>query len=268
MGEYAGLITFLVVVAVLGIGGYVGYRTVKKKIRKLSRTMFGTDDFVEGYNRVADQVANSPKSVNSMTRLMEPLIAKDFPDFNWNQFKHRAENMLLSAFRAISDQNLDRLVDADEEVRNQVRSRIGDAQAQGIVEKFENVHIHQTEIANYRKVNGTCVITIQSAVEYYYYKVKDGTLVENKDLGARAEKLLAGSKDRKIQTKYNMELVYIQDPTKVTTNTAVGATCPNCGAPITVLGHKFCEYCGAGVEVINIKVWSLHNFVEVDYNHI
>ena len=56
-----------------------------------------------------------------------------------------------------------------------------------------------------------------------------------------------------------MELVYIQDLSKVGDYaTALGATCPNCGAPITRLGSKFCEYCGTGVIPIDIRVWKLH----------
>ena len=28
----------------------------------------------------------------------------------------------------------------------------------------------------------------------------------------------------------------------------------------TKFGSKFCEYCGSGVEPVNIKVWSLRNY--------
>lgn len=49
---------------------------------------------------------------------------------------------------------------------------------------------------------------------------------------------------------------------------AVGTTCPNCGAPVKNLGAKKCEYCGSYIEPVNIKVWKLQNFHEVDYNHI
>ena len=42
--------------------------------------------------------------------------------------------------------------------------------------------------------------------------------------------------------------------------------CNKCGKEITD-DSKFCEYCGSGVEPVNIKVWSLQNFCEVDYNH-
>ena len=42
----------------------------------------------------------------------------------------------------------------------------------------------------------------------------------------------------------------------------VEVTCPNCGAPITNLGAKFCEYCGAGVVELNVHAWSFENIEE------
>ena len=108
------------------------------------------------------------------------------------------------------------------------------------------------------KRDGRCVISIQSAVEYFYYKTASG-------------KLISGDKEYKKQTRYKMELVYIQDIDMLDNagiGSAVGTTCPNCGAPVRSLGAKKCEYCGSYVEPVNIKVWKLQSFHEVDYNHI
>lgn len=250
-------IFFGVIVGILLVA-LILFFVVKAKLQRVSKEMFGTEDFAEGYNAIANQVASTPKSVNSMTRIMEPQISRDFPEFSWNEFKHRAENMLLSALRAIEMENPDVLMDCDNEVRNQVVNRITDNQLASVIEHYDQTKIHQTEIANYRKANGTCVITIQSAIEYYYYKTAASAIGD--------EKILAGSRTRKKQTKYNMELLYIQDSSVTFTDNAVGTTCPNCGAVVTALGHKYCEFCGAGITPINIKVWSLHNFTEVDYN--
>lgn len=66
------------------------------------------------------------------------------------------------------------------------------------------------------------------------------------------------------QSRYNVDLVYIQnrDLAKGNTDGALGVTCPNCGAPITNLGAKFCEYCGAGVMELNVHAWSFENIEE------
>lgn len=250
IGPYVGLGVFAAVLASFGVGALI----VRNKLREFSRSMFGTDSIADGLNRQADEVANTPKSVSGMTRIFEPQIARDFPDFVWEEFKHKAENMLTSALLAISTGNEDRLEEASEDVRLQVRNRIGSNKAAHVKEAYNNVRIHRTEISNYRKENGKCVITIQSSVEYYHYKVKDESVVE-------------GSKERKQQTKYNMELMYVQDA-DVAEGNAVGTTCPNCGAPIRRLGHMVCEFCGSAVTPVNIKVWTLHKYYEVDYNHV
>lgn len=241
---------FLAVLASIGIG----VLTLRNKIQKFSQAAFGTNSLTEGLNRQADELAATPKSVSGMTRLMEPQIVRDFPDFVWQEFKQRAENMLTTALLAITAEDAGRMEGASEDMRRQVENRIADNQAKGVREVYDNIRIHQTEISNYRKEHGKCVITIQSAVEHYHYKTAEGRVTE-------------GSKERKQQTKYNMELIYIQDADAAAGN-AVGAVCPNCGAPIRNLGNPMCEYCGSAVQLINIKVWSLQNFYEVDYHHV
>ena len=251
--EIIKLLIMLLVIAGVAIAIMTAYRNVKRKLQSFSRALFGTSDFVEGWNRQADMLAETPKSVSSMTRIMEPQIHRDFPEFSWEEFKHKAENMLTSAFLAISANNPGRLVDASEDIKKQVTNIVETNRLNGIGETYSDINIYQTEIANYTKANGKCVITIQSAVGYLHYKTQDGRVID-------------GDKNRKTQTKYNMELVYIQDADLTTLDNAVGTTCPNCGAPVKNLGNKFCEYCGLRITPVNIKVWSLHKFYEVDYN--
>lgn len=246
----------LSVFAVLLIGLTIGALTVRDRVRRFSRALFGTEHLAEGLNRQADMLAETPKSVTGMTRLMEPQIMRDFPDFSWDQFKGKAENMLKSALLSISAADVGKLVpDASEELKQQIENRIQENNAQGVRETFLEIQIHQTEIANYRHEKGKCIIVIQSSVGYYHYKEQSGVVIE-------------GTKERKQQCKYNMELIYIQDVSEYEFDNAVGTLCPHCGAPVVNLGNMYCDYCKSAVIPINIKVWSLHKFYEVDYNHI
>ncbi len=232
---------------------------VVRKIRQASRTLFGVPNFIQGVNQAADRAAETPKSVSSMTRLMEPQIKKDFPDFVWEQFKTKAENLLISVLNAIAFSDITKLdKDASEDVRTKVQNKINTNQASNYREHFYDITIYQTEISNYVKRNGKCIITIQSAVSYYHFVEKYNQLV-------------SGDKNRLCQTKYNMELVYIQDEelaNRMGAGNAIGLNCPNCGAPIKNLGAKFCEFCGLGITPVNTKVWSLHDIREVDYHHV
>ncbi len=205
--------------------------------------------------RQADVLAETPKSVSGMTRIFAPQIERDFPEFSLEQFSNKIENLLVTALAAVTEENAGMLKDVSEELRCQVENQIAGNRREKVRETYAQVRVHQTEVANYRKENGTCVITFQSAVEHYHYKEKDG-------------KLFWGEKERKQQTRYNTELLYIQDEELADSGNAVGTTCPNCGAPITKLGMMYCEYCGLAVTPVNLKVWKLHRYYEVDYHHV
>lgn len=212
-------------------------------------------NFAQHMEENADVLAETPKSVSGMTRIFAPQIQRDFPDFSVEQFKNRAENLLIAALCAVNDENAEELGEVSEELLRQVENQIRGNRQAGVREVYAQIKVHQTEVANYQKSNGTCVITFQSAVEYFHYKEKDGRMIE-------------GDRERKTQTKYNIELMYIQDEKLTGMDNAVGTTCPNCGAPIQNLGNMNCEYCGLAVTPIHLMVWSLHRYYEVDYRHV
>ena len=202
--------------------------------------------------RQADMLEETPKSVSGMTRVFLPQIQRDFPEFNWKEFQQKTENMVKSALRAIDARDQALLENASEELRRQIALRVAELKSSGQREYFRDITVHQTEIAHYRKEGGTCVILVQSAVGCLHY------------IESAAGELVSGSRERKVQTKYNTELVDIQDTALLNHNaTAVGVTCPNCGAPVTRLGSKFCEYCGSGLREISIRVWSLNKITEI-----
>lgn len=239
------IIALIILIVLIGALCYA-----KKKLKELSLQLFGTESIQEGLEKQADEQALTPKSVCGMTRILEPQIEKDFPEFNWREFCARAENMLLSAFAAIQNQNAGLLREASGTVREQVENKIQSDRENGITEIYERARIHRTEIARYEKKNGTCMITLQSAVEYLHYSNKGG-------------KMIKGDEKRLTQTRYNTELMYIQDAGKFGEADACGVNCPNCGAPVTSLGAKHCEYCGAALTPVNVNVWSLERFYEV-----
>lgn len=247
MEVFIGIAIPLAVCAGVGIGVYF---VVRKKLATISRTLFGTDSFLEGWNRQADVLAKTPKSVSGMTRVFAPRIEKDFPDFNLSQFKHKAENMLISALQAVDAEDVSLLKEPTKELKKQVESEILQNRAEGVKEIFERIRIHRTEITDYVKRDGTCKIVFQSAVEHMHYKTRDGKIIE-------------GDAKRLTQTKYNVEVIYIQDENLVKIDNAVGTTCPSCGAPVKKLGAMYCEYCGLAVTPINLKVWTLHKYYEV-----
>ena len=261
----SGIILLLVLVLLLLLVLTCAW-VIWQKIRNFSRNVFGTDSLAEGLERQADSLAMTPKSVSGMTRIFAPQIQRDFPEFHLEEFRDKVENVLVAALQTIGagapfSGTFSGLEDADdvaklsEDFKFQVKSRIAANKTAGIAEHYEQIKVHQTEITNYVRQQGKCVITFQSAVGHIHYKEKDGTVTE-------------GDKNRLEQTKYNVELMYIQDETLAGEGNAFGTTCPNCGAPVTRLGAMYCEYCGSAVTPVNVKVWSVHSFYEVDYRHV
>ena len=185
-----------------------------------------------------------------MTRVELPRIEKDFPEFHWPEWKQRCENQLKGYLEALEHRDLSYLGKVSVALRDQVRLKIEEMEEKEIREEFDAIHVHQTEISRYDKDPGKCRIRIQSAVEYLH-------TLKTPDKKKNVEQ-------EKEQHRFNMELVYIQDITKIRDGeTAVGVSCPHCGAPIAGLGDRVCPYCGGAVEPVNVRVWELHRIEEV-----
>jgi len=242
------LILLLVVIGAI----YYGVYKLKQKTRQFSRQVFGTDSLMEGFEQIEAEYAVTPKSVSAMTSLYLPRITKDFPEFSYDEMKKKAQNVLTSYLLAIHDFNPGRLTEGNSELKNKLEHAISLLKNKDQREYFDNIKIHRTEISGYTKKSGRCIITMQTSVQYYHY------ITDN------SGRVISGSKDVLFQSKYETDLIYIQDRALVEGDLgdAEGLNCPNCGAPITNLGSKFCEYCGTGVVTYNIHVWSFSDVRE------
>lgn len=257
--QFLPLIIVLVLVLVIVIAIVYIVHTVQKKVRRVksqirqfSQAAFGTTDITKGAEKMREQMATTPKSVSAMTSLLLPKITSDFPDFNYNEMRERANNVLTSYLRAINDNNVGLLTDGNEELKQQLEHHVQMNSGKRVREHYEQIRIHKTEINQYRRTEGRCIITFQSALECYHYTTDDSNTVKD------------GSRDYKYQTKFNTDLIYVQDRNLIEheLDNALGVNCPNCGAPISTLGAKHCEYCGSGIVELNIKAWTFNNIEE------
>lgn len=246
------IIMLILILAIIGAAYYLVYR-VKHKAEELSRTLFGTSDITKAASQMKQEYATTPKSVSAMTSLLLPKIVADFPDFQYNEMKDRAENVLTSYLHAITERNPARLTDGTTELKQQLENHTEMLFANGQHERFDQIHIHRTEINQYRTTAGRCIITFQTALECYHTITdSNGNITE-------------GSSEYKYQTKFNTDLIYIQDRNLVENELdhALGLNCPNCGAPISSLGAKVCEYCGTAIVELNIHAWNFSHIEEL-----
>lgn len=254
MKNYIFIIIILVLVIIIIGLVYWGIRRLQRKLRSLSRSIWGTSSVRQGIDKMQQEYAGTPKSVSAMTGLYLPKITKDFPDFNYDEMKERAENVLCSYLLAINSMNAGMLTDGNEELHNQLENRISILRNSGQREHFENIKIHRTEISQYKKSQGRCSITFQSSIQYYHY-VTD-----------HSGSLKRGQRNMYEQSRYDVDLIYIQnrDIVEKETDHALGLNCPNCGAPISSLGAKSCEYCGTPVIELNIHAWTFSDVRETN----
>lgn len=246
----------IILILVLAVFGCVCLfiRKAKRAVESFSRDAFGTSDIMQGLKQVEQEYSLTPKSVSAMTGLYLPKIKKDFPEFHYDEMKVRAENVLTSYLLAVDRMSAGVLKEGNRELKDKLEMRIEMLKASGQREHYRNIKLHRTEIMDYKKRNGTCIITFQTSLQYYHAK---------KDENGR---ILEGREDMLTQSKYNTDVIYIQDREllKDERDLSLGLNCPNCGAPISGTGSKVCEYCGTPVVELNIYAWTFSNVAEVN----
>ena len=247
-----GMIIILVLVLVIFGWIYFFVRKAKRAVESFSREAFGTSDIMQGFKQVEQEYSLTPKSVSAMTSLYLPKIKKDFPEFHYDEMKVRAENVLTSYLLAVDRMSVGVLKEGNQELKDKLSMRIEMLKGSGEREHFGSIKLHRTEITDYKKRNGTCIITFQTSLQYYHTR---------KDENGR---ILEGREDMLTQSKYNTDVIYIQDRELVEDerDLSLGLNCPNCGAPIAGLGSKVCEYCGTPIVELNIYAWSFSNITE------
>jgi hypothetical protein len=249
-GQLGTIIILVLILIVIG-SGFVIYRRIRKKLRDFSNMVFGTPDLVQGLKSVEKETEITPKSVAAATSLYLPNIMRDFPEFHYDEMKKRAENVLVSFLCGVDGQNPELLSEGTSELRNKLKMRIDMHRQEGKEEHFRNIKIHRTEIRLYRRRQGRCSIILQSAVQYNYFVDKGGVKME-------------GSRERLKQSRYDVEMIYIQDRDVVENleDAGLAMNCPNCGAPLPGLGAKKCAYCDSPIVEFSLRTWSFSDVKE------
>ena len=244
LGAIIGIIFIIIVIIVciiIGVSKSVGINDLK--------TIFGA---AKNAKQIAEEDAYRQKNVSGITKLLEPEILRDFPDFNKNLLYSIAESNLRKIFSAIENKSLAE-IEKDEElilILPKLKEKIEDIKERKVEIKYDDIVFHENAIKKYEKVKGMATVTISTTLEYYY---------KNSD---KKENLCNNIKR---QTRYTCEFVYIYDETKLEKkNNIIVINCPNCGAPLRNLELGECEYCSSHFEPINLKLWKMSSYKE-DY---
>ena len=213
------------------------YFFIRHKIRKtLNRAGFQGMNLMDVIEEARLEDQEVPKSLSSMDRIYLENIRKDFPDISIEELKRNAESNLLDTYRAIEKKDSSSLKG---KLKSFADKMISEYQGRDI--SFDEFHIHNTVISKYQKEGGVATITLASSFQYYFT-----------EKGKRV----------KTQDRVREEYIYVYDMSKVDSNLKnLGIHCPNCGAPITTLGEKSCQYCGSTTIAFIGRIFTCNDIV-------
>jgi len=214
---------FLIGVIIFIIFCVIAYLYFRMRIRRiLDNFGFAGMNLGEVIKEARLQDQEVPKSLSSMDSIYLENIKKDFPDIHINELKREAEKIILDTYQAVENKNASNLKG---KIRSFAESMISDYKGKNV--SFDNMRIHNTVVAKYKKDGGVATITFASSYEYY---------------------LNIDGKTTKTQDRARVEFIYVYDMKEVEADKKVlGIHCPNCGSPITSLGQKGCSYCGQAI---------------------
>lgn len=244
LGGFAGIILAIVIIIL------IIYIKVKEIVG--TQNMKELKNAISNVSNLKKEEYAREKNVKGMTKLLEPEIIRDFPEFNKDLIFSVCESNLRKIFNSIEALDATSINNDGEFIylREKINQQIEDMKSNNIKEKFDNIEFNRHAIMAYNKNNGKATIKISTTLSYYYKT-------------NRTDK--KSYEDIKKQTRYTSEFVYVYDERKFEKNQVTfSVLCPNCGAPLRGLESKFCEYCGNHVEKINLKIWKMSSYKE-DY---
>lgn len=236
----------LIVILLLIIIGLTLFIVIK--VRRFLKEYFDTTSLKEAIEKSKIADSEMHKTVYSMENVYLDQIRRDFPNLNINELKASAEANITNVLNAIESKNVDLLKNKNEKIFNYVVSKIEDLKDDKFV--CDNIVFHKTVLSRYEKHNETATMQFQTSLEYF-------TKEKNK-IG------------RKKQTRFKTEFIHVIDAKLYGEHRikVLGLNCPNCGAPITDIDSKGCEYCSgslivpsSGVEFVK-RIWFLNNLKE------
>ena len=236
------MLPLLIICSLLFASVIVIFFIVRSKIREFSQEAFGTKSLIKGIRQTNLEAMETPKSIMGMEKLDLPKLNEDFKELNINELKRDAEGKIINCLNAIETKNTDIL--KEEVLKVYVNSRLEDLKDNNV--SYDSIKIHNTILNRYEKNDAIATIKIHSAIEYIY-------TYNNK-------------RPRKVQTRFEIEYIFVLDADKLGYKTILGLNCPNCGGPIRSLSDEVCSYCGGGIinsfKDVAKKAWILNNIKE------
>ena len=243
LGVLLGVIVFLLIIAL------IIWTKIKASARKMGLNDINFRNIFDEIKKGINEDRYNEKHISGMTKLLIPNIERDFKTFNESELYNKTETGLRTIFNSLEKKEINNTLPL---LKGKLNEIINDYKSSEINVSYDDIVFHKFALKKYYKKDGVATIQVQTSLEYYYKKEKNHKIIENYS-------------QYKKQTRYTVDFIYVYDITQVKDYTRVlGVHCPNCGAPLTKLGDKICDYCHSGVEDLNLKNWMMSAYHE-DY---
>ena len=227
MGNGAGVgIAAILLVLLIGGGVLVALRYVIRAALRVGNLA----SVLSGVIKKADfEAETTPKSLSSAEPLLMDRIKRDFPEYNPELIRQRVVKDTKTFYESAKAGTC---LYADG-ISDQLRERLPSFLPPDVA---GNIRVHKAALAAYDDASQDRVLTFQAAASF------------NDPSGV--------TRQRRLILKYLAAW---------STDTMTGvkrSNCPNCGAPVPVVGSKVCQYCGTALKVWAGTQWLLTDLRE------
>ena len=216
----------IVLLIILAGAGLVALRYVIRAALKVGNLA----SMLAGVLKKADlEAETTPKSLSSAEPLLMDRIKRDFPEYNPELIRQR---VMKDAKTFYESARAGRCLYADG-ISDQLCERLPSFLPPDV---SGDIRVHKVALSAYDDSSQDRVLTFQAATAF---RDSAGTL-----------------RQRRLVLKYLAAW---------STDTVTGvkrANCPNCGAPVPVVGAKVCQYCGTALKVWAGTQWLLTDIRE------
>ena len=225
MDSVAGIGTILLII-LIGGGALVALRFVIRAAWRVGNLA----SLLSGIIKKADlEAETTPKSLSSAEPLLLDRIRRDFPEYNPELVRQRVMRDTKTFYESA---RAGRCLYADG-ISDQLKERLPSFLPPDVA---GSVQVHKAALSAYDDRSEDRVLTYQAAASF-----KDPAGV------TRQRRLI---------------LTYLAAWSTDTVTGVKRANCPNCGAPVPVVGSKVCQYCGTALKVWAGTSWLLTDIKE------
>ncbi len=225
---YQIIIIVLCALVIFFVVRYI-YKAIRRFKRKLIRKMNFASSTMKMIKDASENEMKTPRNLSGSDSMFMMRIGKDFPEYNNKVAKGIVTSVLFKYFGILNGDAITSVI--SDNCTSAFISELNSI-SEFNSKKYNKVKIHKSIISDYKKNNQEATILYQLAVEY-----------------------ITGQNNLLSQHVYEVDYTYYLAYGDSGENESL--VCSHCGAAISNLGHKVCEYCDTEIQSSIERTWKV-----------